>query len=169
MHLDGDQKKKENDIIEEANKKSKNKNKNRNKPPQIATSNRSSSSSDEDNHRRNGNGSRKNKNKQKDTSDELAVYKNKINAKTRKRNARHARHETPQYDIATKDLLKQEYETVLSGNDDIMVADEILSEDTEEYDVNTPRGDDTPKAPPRGYRTYRTQMVEITEKKKKKR
>ncbi len=47
-----------------------------------------------------------------------------------------------------------------------MVANEISSEDAEEYDVNTPRGDDTPKAPPKGYRTYRTQKVEITDKKK---
>merc|ERR1712176_76069 len=108
------------------------------------------------------NGSRWKRNKN-NPSDELLMMKTKISAKTKKRNARHSRNETPQYDIQTKDFLAQEYEkTYFSGSDEDenAVANGVLSED----------GDDTPspnpKAPPKGYRSYRKQKVEFDVKKK---
>merc|ERR1712083_190667 len=61
-------------------------------------------------------------------TEELIAYKETITQKTKKRNARHARNETPQYDIYTKDLLKEEYDKAFSG-DEVAVADGVLSED----------------------------------------
>merc|ERR1712087_556107 len=75
-----------------------------------------------------------------------------------------SRNETPQYDIQTKDLLAQEYEkTYFSGSDEDenAVASGVLSEDG----TDTPSPN--PKAPPKGYRSYRKQKVELVDDKKK--
>merc|ERR1712228_617126 len=85
------------------------------KPPEIKTQNSDNSSDKVPTYKRK-------------KTEELIAYKATIAQKTKKRNARHARNETPQYDIYTKDLLKQEYEAAFSG-DEAMVADGVLSED----------------------------------------
>merc|ERR1712130_424588 len=120
------------------------------KPPEIKTKNSNNSSDDK---------SEKMPPYKRKKTEELIAYKATIAQKTKKRNARHARNETPQYDIYTKDLLKQEYEAAFSG-DEAMVADGVLSEDEVDDNmysekqkqpkmkksVSTPNGGATPRS-----------------------
>merc|ERR1712130_247791 len=95
------------------------------KPPEIKTRNSGSSTPDESKSK-SAHDQIPSYNRKK--TEELIAYKETITQKTKKRNARHARNETPQYDIYTKDLLKEEYDKAFSG-DEVAVADGVLSED----------------------------------------